>query len=747
MCSSSRLLLLLALLLGVCAGAVAGNDAEASDRAAQVETLQHQLQVVLEPEANRVAVEDRIQFPIEAPRVLDFLLHGGLQPEVREGDASLRLLRRHAGGRNGGLPDEIWRLALEPGVNEVTLTYSGEIHHPVRQRGQGYSRGMSVSPGLIDAEGVFLGGSSLWVPHFAAMPSLSFSLTVQLPEGWRSVSQGRRTERAEVDGRAQETWVETHPQEEVYLIAAPFTEYRQPGPVAEAMVFLREPDPTLAEHYLMLTGRYLAMYEDLIGDYPYAKFALVENVWETGYGMPSFTLLGPRVIRLPFIPYTSYPHEILHNWWGNGVYVDFAAGNWSEGLTSYLADHLLKEQRGAGADYRREALQKYADYVGDHEDFPLSDFRGRHDSVTEAVGYGKTMMVFHMLRQRLGDTAFVEALRRFYSDNRFAVASWSEVAAAFSAVAGESLDPFFTQWVDRPGAPMLRLAGVSVERNGSGYRLQGELQQTQSGQPYPLAVPIAVMLQGQTQAMMRAVPMQDREQAFVFELPARPLHLAVDPAFDLFRRLYREETPPSISQALGAERVLVVLPSAAPKPLLRGYQQLAESWRRGGPAQLEIRRDDEIEALPDDQAIWLFGWRNRFRPALAAALSGHAFALEPGDQGAAQIAGQRMARHASSVVVMARRPEQPDQALGWLATDRIAALPGLARKLPHYGKYSYLGFVGDAPENRLKGQWSAQASPLAVSLADEIEGPLVLPPRSALAELPAPSGGAAVARQ
>ena len=67
------------------------------------------------------------------------------------------------------------------------------------------------------------------------------------------------------------------------------------------MVFLRTPDKGLAEKYLDATIRYIAMYEKLIGPYPYRKFALVENFWETGFGMPSFTLLGPKVIRFPFI--------------------------------------------------------------------------------------------------------------------------------------------------------------------------------------------------------------------------------------------------------------------------------------------------------------------------------------------------------------------------------------------------------------------------------------------------------------
>ena len=105
----------------------------------------------------------------------------------------------------------------------------------------------------------------------------------------------------------------------------------------------------------------------------------------------------------------------------------------------------MKEQRGEGAAYRRAALQKYADYVDENEDFPLTVFRGRHSSVTEAVGYGKTLMVFHMLRQRLGDRVFVAGLRRLYEDNGFRSAGWPDMARAFDAVADEPLGAFFAQ--------------------------------------------------------------------------------------------------------------------------------------------------------------------------------------------------------------------------------------------------------------------------------------------------------------
>ena len=250
---------------------------------------------------------------------------------------------------------------------------------------------------------------------------MTYTLAVELPAGWKSVSQGERTS-SETSGSpagALERWSVATPTEEVHLIAAPFTEYSRDAGAVKAMAFLRKPDQALADRYLDATAQYLEMYRGLLGPYPYSKFALVENFWETGYGMPSFTLLGEQVIRFPFILHSSYPHELLHNWWGNGVFVDFAGGNWCEGLTAYLADHLIAEQRGQGADHRRAILQRVTDYVTPENDFPLSRFQNRHNAVTEAVGYGKTAMVFNMLREKVGDAQFIKALQEFYRDNRF----------------------------------------------------------------------------------------------------------------------------------------------------------------------------------------------------------------------------------------------------------------------------------------------------------------------------------------
>ena len=688
--------------------------------------VEQRLEVTLEPDAQRLEARVRVDLPAPAEGPLRLRLHAGLEPRVLDAGASLgRTARLEA-----AVPLQEYRLRLSPGARAFTLEYAGRIHHPVQQRGAEYARSFGVSPGLIDTQGIFLAGSSGWYPDLD-QGLAGFELQLRLPADWRSVSQGRRSGEQALAGERVETWRSDTPQEEIYLIAAPYSEYSRPAGPAEAMVFLRQPDPALAGRYLDATAQYLALYQSLIGPYPYAKFALVENFWDTGYGMPSFTLLGPRVIRLPFILHSSYPHEILHNWWGNGVFVDYASGNWSEGLTSYLADHLIQEQRGRGAEYRRGSLQKYADHVRGGRDFPLTEFRARHSSATQAVGYGKALMLFHMLRRELGDAAFVDGLRRFYRERQFRVSGYADLERSFSAAAGRPLDGFFRPWLERTGAPALRLVDARAEADGDGYRLSARIEQTQSGPPYRLRLPLAVTLEGREQAYQAAVEIDRRRQEIELELPARPLHLAVDPEFDLFRRLDRREIPPALSQAFGAERALVLLPSSAPRGRLAGYRALAESWQRG--RQLEIRLDRDFERLPADRAVWLFGWDNRFRPQLTQALVGYPF-VDQGDR--VEIAGETLARGERSLVAVARHPDNPEQALAWVAADNLAALPGLGRKLPHYGKYSYLAFAGDAPENRLKGQWPVPDSPLALALTDTQVTPAPLPPRAPLAEPP-----------
>jgi hypothetical protein len=224
---------------------------------------------------------------------------------------------------------------------------------------------------------------------------------------------------------------------------------------------------------------------------------------------------------------------------------------------------------------------------------------------------------------------------------------------------------------------------------------------------------------------------------FSLSVPAEPVLLRVDPQFDVFRMLDPRETPPSIGQIFGEATILALLPSEAGAETRQRYRDLMEGWQSDSHS-IEIKLDSEIERIPVDRAVWILGQDNLHVGTLFA--QGSVEGLE-NDGGRVSLAGEEAEVGSQSIVAIRRHPGNVEKAVGWLAVDPPAAFPGMGRKLPHYGKYSYLAFEGDAPDNVIKGQWATTDSPLTVDVRPESDqGPAMeiatFEPRPALAELP-----------
>ncbi len=702
------------LLLVLTAGLFAGDS-----------SINHNLFVKVDPPNHSFTATDTITIPANQKQpTMYFLLHGDLTIESKSPDVIISLEESEINGKDFGMDQEDFEIsstikqkkyALQlnnstEGDANIILGISGTIHHPVAQQSEEYAKGFSTSPGIISEEGVYLGGSTYWIPWFNE-ELITFRMTTSLPETWDVVSQGTRTIHKKNNGRQISQWNSPEKMEEVFLIAAQFTEYSYSVGAVEAMAFLRTPDENLANKYLETTAQYLEMYRKLVGPYPFSKFALIENFWETGYGMASFTLLGEKIIRMPWILHSSYPHELLHNWWGNSVYIDFETGNWCEGLTAYMADHLIKEQRGQGAEYRRSTLQGYTDYVNEGNDFPLSEFLSRHNASTASVGYGKSSMLWNMLRQKVGDENFIKGFQKFYNKNKFKKASYENIRQAFELVTEEDLKSFFDQWVKRTGAPELNLTDINIDHDRKGYNLNFKINQIQEDELYNLEIPVAISFK--EDLIVKKVNMSEKSQSFEMTFPENPVYMTIDPQFDLFRRLHHNEIPPSLSKVFGSEKVLILLPSQADQEKIELYKKLAELWSKDQSDKIETLFDFEVTQLPEDKAVWIFGWENTHKNIVDNGIKDYSLII---DDENVTFGKSTYKKDANSFILSARHPQNPNSVVVLLTADNEKGIPGLARKLPHYGKYSYLAFEGTEPTNVAKGQWKAVNSPLASSI-------------------------------
>jgi len=679
-----RLLALLYIFLAGLSPAVAAENG-----------LHHRLSVHLTPDRQQLEAEDRIQLSGAGARALTFVL------SPRAAVTAVRVDGRplpvdFSGGRlrvplTGADPDR---------VLEVAIRYTAVFDDPVpvlpaNTDNPGYGVSGSISP-----DGTFLLAGAGWYPRVAGRAD-TFELTVSAPPGTLAVTAGRDLGAETREGRSLSRWQIDQPLEGLALSAGPYRVQRRSAAGLSAAVYLFAPNLDLADAYLDASLKFMALYQDRFGPYPFPQFAVVENFFPTGYGFPGYTLLGGQVLRLPFIVATSLGHEIAHCWWGNGVYVDPRGGNWSEGLTTYVADYHYKELEGpeAAREYRRELLRSYATLARPDREFALSRFTQRVDPLSKTVGYDKGAFVFHMLRGQVGDAAFNRALRDFYQTYRFRRAGWDDLRAVFEKQCGRPLGAFFDQWVLRSGGPQLALANVTLRPVQNGYQVAGAL--TQTPPYYQLDVPLTVFTA--TAHATHSLTLTGAAAPFSFFVGEPPLGLAADPACDLFRRLAAEEIPPTVNTLKAAEQVMVVLPDAVVPELEAAADLLVRS--------LGLQKPQLIRAAAFSADLG----HNRSVLWVGAAPADGLLAGRPPelalDPGGFAVAGRRYTDGADTLFAVWPHPRAA-AAVGAVFLPRAHRNGArAARKITHYGKSSYLVFTDGA--NQAKGTWPAARSPVA----------------------------------
>ena len=668
------------------------------------------LDVVLDPASRSLQVEAELR-PTE--RDFRFVLHAELRIASAEVDG--KALRVESAGGRGEV--RAWRIRL-PAEGVLRMRYGGTL--PALDAGLDHREVLQGMPPMAAQGGTFLSAGSAWYPRPAEV--FSYRVDVRVPGGQRVVVPGRLVAEhlpgeegaaAGVAGLRPDTPTSApgmlardyrarfefdHAADGIDLMAGPWIvrEHRVERVGAEPLRLRTyfppalDAEPGLAEAYLHDSARYIARYSARIGAYPFTEFSVVASPLPTGFGMPTLTYLGEQVLRLPFIRATSLGHEVLHNWWGNGVLVDYARGNWSEGLTTFMADYAYKEEQSdvAAREMRLGWLRDFAALPMDGQQ-ALAAFRSRTHGAAAAVGYGKAAMVFVMLRDLIGEVAFDRGIKLFWEQNRFRIAGWKELQLAFEQASGRVLADFFRQWLDVAGGPKVALeqAYFVAQGNGGGV-LHVEL--SQSGPTHTLHLPL--QMEDGSGSQTRWLNVSKARETIRLTLERAPQTLSLDPELRVWRRLDEAQLPPILRRWMLESAPQVVIADEGDAALAQAGKSLAARFFERPPrvvsrAALSSARDP----------VLLVGTHAAIDATLAhAGLPPRPASL--GARGTAQVWTLREGAR-SVAVVSARDP---------------AALAALERPLPHYGGQSWLLAEGSRVFER--GVWDAQGAAVAVEM-------------------------------
>ncbi|NRA92925.1 MAG: T9SS type A sorting domain-containing protein, partial [Psychroserpens sp.] len=174
-------------------------------------------------------------------------------------------------------------------------------------------------------------------------------------------------------------------------------------------------------------------------------------------------------------------HELAHQWFGNKI----TCGSWkdiwlNEGFASYLTGLVYENLDGNNAfrNWKQQRINNItsqpdgAVYLSDADTTSVSRiFSGR-------LSYNKGGMVLHMLRKKLGDATFFQAIQNYlvHPDLAFDYAKTEDLIAILESTSGEDLTEFFDDWLFNEGYPSYSLSWIQPNSNA----INIQLDQTQS---------------------------------------------------------------------------------------------------------------------------------------------------------------------------------------------------------------------------------------------------------------------------
>ncbi len=276
------------------------------------------------------------------------------------------------------------------------------------------------------------------------------------------------------------------------------------------------------------------LFETLFEPYPFRneKYGHAQFGWGGGMEHTTVSFMGNFSRGL-------IAHELAHQWFGDKI----TCGTWkdiwlNEGFATYLSALVIENLDGLNAFIAQKSSM--VDFITSSPsgnlyltDAQLTDV-GRIFS--SRLSYNKGAMVLEMLRFKMGDTAFFQALQNYLADPNLAYdyAVTTDLKAHLEAVYGQSLTEFFNDWVYNQGYPTYN---ITAQNWGSG-QARFVINQTQSHASvsfFEMPVPVRVFgSNGETVDLILNNNVNGQE--FIVNVPFAITNVQFDPEYHLISR-------------------------------------------------------------------------------------------------------------------------------------------------------------------------------------------------------------------
>ncbi len=306
-----------------------------------------------------------------------------------------------------------------------------------------------------------------WAPTWDYPNDFATSETVTtVPAGWSVIGNGKKVSDMVQNGRRTVHWKMTQPHA-TYLLslaAGPMDIQKARWEGVELFYTAPRGSKELLAASFSDTPDMLSFYSKITGvKYVWPKYAQ-NAVYEFGGGMEnvSSTTLGAFSLAHPrdgFRPMASLnAHELAHQWFGDLVSCRDWGHSWlNESFADIFQWLYFEHSRGKNA-YDREVSDGIQSYLRESKRYkrPIAtNFYNSPDDMFDSHTYPKGGAVLHTLRKQLGDESFFKGINLYLTRHRHQPVETPDLVRAMTDATGINVQPFFTQWILKPGHPVL----------------------------------------------------------------------------------------------------------------------------------------------------------------------------------------------------------------------------------------------------------------------------------------------------
>lgn len=272
----------------------------------------------------------------------------------------------------------------------------------------------------------------------------------------------------------------------------------------------------------------LNFYINYIGPYPYKKLANVQSKTIFG-GMENAgaifyhenSVVGHREEE------SLFAHEIVHQWFGDMASEQNFSHLWlSEGFATYLT-HIYYETKYGTDEFRTRLITDRNEVIAylKYADKPIVDSITPRRQLINTNNYARAGWVLHMMRNKVGDSAFHSIIRSYYESYKGKNAYTKDFQKVAEKISGQSLDSFFDQWLYSPDIPKL---AINWKYNDNSKQILLTVTQKQQSAAFQFPLEIA-WSSGNMPNTIQKLEISKKEETFTISAPAKPAQLIVDP--------------------------------------------------------------------------------------------------------------------------------------------------------------------------------------------------------------------------